>query len=251
MTINRRALSIGGALVALTLFAAILSLVVASIGGRSVAAQTDDTERTVTVSGNGQVSITPDTAIVTLGVEINDPDLSAAQTNATQRMEAVIAAMRAAGIAEADITTSNYNVWVDRNYEQPEQPIRAYFVSHTITVKVRNVDQVGSIIETGIEAGANTVQGVYFTVEDPGNAVSQARELAIADARAKAEDLARITGVTLGAVVTIDEYSYSPYPVARAEGESYAGDAAAAMAPPINPGSSIVSVQVQVSWAIN
>jgi uncharacterized protein YggE len=251
MTINRRVLSLGGALIGLTLLAAILSLVVASIGGSSVAAQTDDTERTVTVSGNGQVSITPDTAVVTLGVEINDPDLGTAQTNAAQRMEAVIAAMKAAGIAEADITTSNYNVWVNTDYEKPEQPILGYHISHTVTVKVRNIDQVGAIIETGIEAGANTVQGVYFTVEDPGNAVSEARELAIADARAKAEDLARITGVTLGAVVTIDEYSYSPYPVSRAESDSYAGDAAAAMAPPINPGSSTVSVQVQVSWAIN
>ena len=251
MTINRRALSIGGALIGLTLFAAILSLVVASIGGQSAVAQTDDTERTVTVSGHGQVSITPDTGIVTLGVEINNAELEAAQTEAAQRMEAVIAAMKAAGIAEADITTSNYNVWVNSDYEKPDQPILGYHVSHTVTVKVRNIDQVGAIIETGIEAGANTVQGVYFTVEDPGAAVSEARELAIADARAKAEDLARITGVTLAEVVTIDEYSYSPYPVSRAEGESYAGDAGAAMAPPINPGSSQISVQVQVSWTIS
>lgn len=250
MTINRRALSIGGALMSLTLFAAILSLVVASIGGQSAVAQTDDTQRSVTVSGNGQVLITPDTGIVTLGVEINGPEIGAAQSDAAQRMEAIIAAMQAAGIAEADITTSNYNVWADRNYEQPDQPIRAYFISHTITVKVRNIDQVSAIIEAGIEAGANTIQGVHFTVEDPGNAVSEARELAIADARAKADDLARITGVTLAEVVTINENSYSPYPMTYDGGQIYA-DQAAAMAPPINPGSSQISVQVQVTWAIN
>lgn len=249
MTINRHVLTIGGALLGLALFAAVLSLVVASIGDQSVVAQTDDTQRSVTVSGQGEVSISPDTGVVTLGVEVNGPELGPVQADATERMEAVIAAMEAAGIAEADITTSGYNVWADRNYEEPDQPIRAYFVSHTITVKVRAIDQVGEIIETGINAGANTVQGVQFTVEDPGNAVSEARELAIEDARVKAEDLARITGVTLADVISIDEYSYSPYPMTRAESDSSGADAA--MAPPINPGSSTISVQVQVSWSIN
>lgn len=257
MTINRRVLSIGGTLIGLTLFAAILSLVIASIGSSPVAAQTDDTKRHVAVSGHGRVSIDPDTGIVNLGVEVSGPELDTVQADAAQRMEAVIAAMQDAGIAEDDITTSNYNVWADRNYDEPaqtddapDQSIRAYFVTHTITAKVRDIDQVGAIIETGINAGANTVQGVHFTIEDPGNAVSEARELAVADARTKAEDLARITGVTLGDVISIEEVSYTPYPTARAESGSVAQDAAA-VAPPINPGSSVISVQVEVSWEIN
>ncbi len=250
MTLNRRVLSIGGALLGLTLFAAILSLVVASIGGQSVAAQPDDTQRTISVSGSGQISVMPDTAVVTLGVEINNVELEAAQTEAAQRMEAIIAAMKAAGIAEADITTSNYNVWVNADYEKPDQPITGYHVSHTVTVKVRDINQTGTIVETGIEAGANTVQGVYFTVEDPGTAVSQARERAIEDARTKAEDLARLTGVTIGQVVSINEYSYAPYPMPMAE-RAAMDSAAGAVAPPINPGESTISVQVEVSWAIN
>ena len=167
MTLNRRALSIGGALVGLTLFAAVLSMVVASIGGPSVSAQSENIQRTITVSGHGQVSITPDTGMVTLGVEIDNAELEAAQTDAAQRMEAVIAALKAAGIAEADITTSNYNIWVDRDYEKPEQPVRGYHISHTVTAKVRDIGQVGTIIETGLEAGANVVHGVSFTVEGP------------------------------------------------------------------------------------
>lgn len=251
MTLKRRALTIGGALIGLTLFAAVLSMVIASIGGSSAAAQSDDIQRTITVSGNGQISITPDTGMVTLGVEISNPELEPAQTEAAQKMDAVIAAMKAAGIAEADITTSNYNIWVDRNDEKPEQPVTGYHVSHTVTVKVRDITQISTIIQTGIDAGANTVQGIYFTVEDPGTAVSQARERAIEDARAKAEDLARLTGVTLGQVVTINEISYAPYPVAArddAEGDDAASGAAA---PPINPGESTVSVQVQAAWEIN
>jgi uncharacterized protein len=251
VTLNRRVLSVGAALMAITLFAAVASLVIASVGGQSVSAETDQIPRRVTVSGHGQVAVTPDTGMVNLGVEVQNADLGAAQTEAADRMEAVIAAMRSAGIAEADITTANYNIWVDRDWDRPEQTIRGYNVSHSISVKVRNVDTVGEIVEAGLEAGANSVQGIYFTVEDPGDAVSQARERAINDARAKAEDLARLTGVTLGQVVTINEYSYAPYPVA-AEERAYADDGfSGAAAPPINPGESLISVQVQVAWELN
>lgn len=253
MTLNRKVLSVGGALIALTVLAAIFSLVLANIGGQSVSAQSDEIPRRVTVSGHGQVSITPDTGVVTLGVEIRNEDLGAAQTEAGERMDAVIAALQANGIAESDIQTANYNIWVERDWEKPEQPIRDYTVSHTVTAKVRDVGNIGTVIEAGLEAGANNVQGVHFTVEDPGDAVSRARERAIEDARAKAEDLARLTGVTLGQVVTIDEYSWSPYPMPAADGRAYAEEDAAAgmVAPPINPGESTVSVQVQVAWEIN
>lgn len=235
----------------LALAAAVFTLVVASIGGSSVSAQSDEIPRRVTVNGHGEVSIRPDTGMVTLGVEVHNEDLGIAQTEATDRMDAVIAAMQAAGIAEADIKTANYNIWVDRDWERPDQPIRGYNVSHNITVKVRDIDQVGDIIEAGLNAGANSVQGIAFTVEDSADAISQARERAVEDARNKAEDLARITGVALGQVVTIEEYSYSAAPVAYEERAYDMDDGAAGSAPPINPGESTISVQVQIAWEIN
>lgn len=250
MTMNKRALSLAGALVIMAMVAATFALVVAQSGDSTVGAQSDEIPRRVTVSGVGEVSIAPDTGIVTLGVEISNPDLATAQSEAASKMEAVIAAAKATGVAEADITTGFYNIWVDRNWESPEQTIRGYNVSHTITIKVRDIDNIGAVIEDSLNAGANSVQGISFTVEDPGDAVSQAREAAIEDARAKAEDLARLTGVSLGQVVTIDEYSYNPYQVARS-GEVYAEEADGAMAPPINPGQSTISVQVQIAWELN
>jgi uncharacterized protein len=250
VTLNRRVLSIGGALIAVTVLAAIFSLVLGSIGGQPVSAESDDIPRRVTVSGNGQVSITPDTGMVTLGVEIQNADLGVAQTEAAERMDAVIAAMKANGIAEADITTANYNIWVDRDWEKPSQDVRGYHVSHSVTVKVRDIGNVGTIIEVGLEAGANSVQGIYFTVENPGDAVSQARERAVEDARAKAQDLARLTGVNLGQVVTINEHSYA-YPIHGAERSYYAEDSVGAVAPPINPGESTISVQVEIAWELN
>lgn len=235
----------------LTLLAAALALVLGSIGGQSASAETDDIPRRVTVGGHGQVSITPDTGVVTLGVEIQNADLGTAQTEAAERMDAVIAALRASGIAEADITTANYNIWADRDWEKPEQPVRGYSVSHSVTVKVRNIENVGTTIELGLEAGANSVHGIHFTVEDPGNAVSQARERAIEDARAKAQDLARLTGVNLGQVVTITEHSYMPYPMPASERAYDMDDSAGMAVPPINPGESTISVQVEVAWELN
>ncbi len=250
MTISKRALSITGAFVIMALVAATFALVVAQGSDSTASAQSDEIPRRVTVSGVGEVFVTPDTGMVTLGVEISNPELATAQAEAAAKMDAIIAAAKSAGVAEADITTGNYNIWVDRNWESPEQTIRGYNVSHTITIKVRAIDNVGSVIEDALNAGANSVQGIFFTVEDPGDAVSQAREAAIEDARAKAEDLARLTGVSLGQVVTIDEYSYNPYPGGRS-GEVWAEDADGAMAPPINPGQSSISVQVQIAWELN
>lgn len=250
MTISKRALSIAGAFVIMAMVAATFALVVAQSGDSTATAQTDEIPRRVTVSGVGEVYITPDTGIVTLGVEISNPELATAQAEAATKMDAIIAAARNAGVADDDITTGNYNIWVDRNWESPEQTIRGYNVSHSITIKVREIDNVGSVIEDALNAGANSVHGISFTVEDPGDAVSQAREAAIADARAKAEDLARLTGVTLGQVVTIDEFSNNPYPTSR-NGEVYAEDAAGGVAPPINPGQSSIAVQVQIAWELN
>lgn len=250
MTISKRALSIAGALVIMAMVAATFSLVLSRSPESTASAEGDEIPRRVTVSGIGEVSVTPDTGIVTLGVEISDPDLATAQAEAAARMEAVIAAARAAGIAEQDITTGAYNIWVDRNWDSPEQTIRGYNVTHTVTIKVRDIDAIGAVIEDSLKAGANSVQGISFTVENPGDAVSQAREAAIEDARAKAEDLARLTGVSLGQVVTIDEYSYTPYPVGRS-GEVWAEPTDGAAAPPINPGQSTISVQVQIAWELN
>ena len=106
MTPNRRVLSVGAALVALTLIAGIFSFVIADIGGQSVSAQSDEIPRRVTVSGFGQVSMTPDTGVVTLGVEIRNEDLATAQAFAAGRMEAIIEAMEANGIAEASGSTA-------------------------------------------------------------------------------------------------------------------------------------------------
>ncbi len=207
------------------------------------AAAEPSTDRVISVSGEGRVFIRPDLAIVTLGVELSNPDIAAAQREASQRMEAVLAELKARGIPEEKIKTVSYSIWVERNYEQPDQPITGYRVFHLVEVQVQPVDRVGEIIEAAVAAGANSISGISFTVADPSAVIRQARELAMRDARERASHLAQLAGVTLGAPVRITEGGAFPPPV-PVEARAGAG------AGPMPPGETVVSVVVTVDYAI-
>lgn len=247
-TIANRTLPIAGALVAVALVAAVIVSAASRDGGAS--AQETDASRTINVSGEGRVSLPPDVVMMDLGVSVRDEGLGAAQSQAADQMRSVIDALRASGVAENDIQTSNYSIYAERDYNQPEQPLIGYTVSQTVVAKVRELDNAGSVIEAAVEAGANQVNNVWFALENPEEAVRQARELAVKNARAKAEELARLTNSTLGPVQTISEgYSPAPMPV---EYRAYdtAESAAGAAAPPINPGQTEVVLTVNVAYAI-
>jgi hypothetical protein len=237
-------------LVIVALAAATLVTVLSDDDGGAAAQETDAT-RTINVTGEGRVSLAPDTVYMTLGVDITDPDLGTAQTQAAERMFAIISALQAAGVAEEDIQTSNYSIYVERDYNQASQPITGYHVSHSVTAKVRDMEAAGSTLEAAVEAGANNVSNVWFGLDDQSAALQQARELAIENARAKAEELARLTDSTLGPVQTISETATGgtpPVPFAQA---SRASEDAAGAAPPINPGQTEVVLTVTVSYAIS
>ncbi|HUG13598.1 MAG TPA: SIMPL domain-containing protein [Thermomicrobiales bacterium] len=249
MKLTNRMLPVLGALIAVAI---VVAVVVSASGGdrqRAAAAETDAT-RTINVSGTGSVSLTPDIVTMQLGVDIRNEDLGAAQQEAAETMDSLISALRAAGIAERDIQTSGYSIWLEYDYNKTPQTVVGYHVAHTVTVTVRDIDRAGATIETAVENGATVVHGVWFGLSDPSEAVKQARELAVADAQEKAEDLARLTQSTLGPVQSISE-GYSspgqpiPYPAAERAFDT------AASAPPINPGETEVMLTVSVSYAIN
>jgi uncharacterized protein YggE len=114
---------------------------------------------------------------------------------------------------------------------------------------VRQIDQAGTVIQAAVDAGANNIYGVWFALDDPAEAVRQARERAVADAKARAEELARLTDATLGPVQAVVE-GYSPATPYMA-GAGYAEDAARSAAPTISPGQTEVVVTVTVSYAIS
>ncbi len=207
-------------------------------------------ERAITVVGEGKVRAMPDTAQANIGVEVIGREVAQATSDASDVMEQILTALRAEGIAENDIQTSYYNVWVERPYNpeggQPGEPI--YHVNNNVMVTIRDLSKVTTILGAAIEAGANNINGVNFSVSDPAELRSQARQEAIEDARATAEELAMLTGVEIGDVVSVSEViSSGAYYVSEqaAAAQGFGGGAG-----PISPGEVEVQVQLQVAYGI-
>lgn len=204
---------------------------------------------TVSVSGVGTVTVTPDTASVQLGVTVTEDTLTAAQASASTQMAAIIDSLKAAGIEDKDIQTSTYYVSVVQNYDSNGNPseVTSFQVQNQVNVVIRDITKVGDVLDGAVAAGANTIYGVNFFVEDSTAAASQARALAVQDAHQRAQELAEAAGMTLGPVVSISE-GYSSGPVYGQGGGAMAAEAAPST--PIQAGSSTVEVDVTVVYQL-
>ena len=203
--------------------------------------------RTLSVSGEGKVSVTPDIALMSLSVISRDAFINAAWDDNNTKTDAAIAAIRGRGVAEGDIL-SDFSLYQQERYDQFGQPTGeiTYVVTHTLTVKVRDLTKIGAILGAAQAAGVNSVGGISFSLEDPAPAVSQARALAVADARARAEEIAEGLGVKVGKVLTVNEYGISvPYAMDKAYGIGGGGSSV-----PIQTGSWDVSMTVSVVFEI-
>lgn len=235
-------LAAGGLVVAFS------NAIVGSSGGHA-AADTISTDHQITVSGEGQISITPDTAIVSLGVTQSNPDLKTAQDAVNTAMDNIVTAIKAAGIPAKNIQTTGYNINANQDYKKPDHPITGYDVFAGISVTVQPLDKAGSIIDTAVQNGANQVGGISFTVQDPTAAAKQARAKAVDAARAKAQQLASLAGVTLGPIININETNGGPVvpystPAAAVASSSSSADTS------VQPGQSTITIDLTVSFAI-
>lgn len=206
--------------------------------------------RTIVISGHGEVRAAPDFVIVSLGVFKNAPTAKEALDANTDAMNAVIAALKAAGIDAKDIQTSNFMVNPRYDYQNDgsaSTPISHGFdVSNTVTAIVHKLDDVGRILDQSVTAGANQVNGITFGLEKAQVAADEARKSAVMEAKRKAELLTQASGVTLGNIVTINEGSEAqPQPqfMMRAE-------ASAAKDVPIAQGQQLISADVTIIWEI-
>lgn len=159
--------------------------------------------RTISVGGEGVVALAPDLAFLVLGVETADENLAQAQRENAARMARVLDALRGAGIAGRDLSTSGFGV--RQEYDHQRQRLTNHHVSNSVRATVRDLAALGRAIDAAIEAGANQVRNVAFDLSDKADAVRQAREAAVADARASAEQYARLAGMRLGPPLSIVE----------------------------------------------
>jgi len=208
------------------------------------------------VSGQGRVSVTPDIAVLMLGVEAQADTVAEARGKAAEAMEAIITALQAngVGVAEEDIRTFHFSISQAWEWDRiTGEPILAGFrVSNMVSATIRELDKVGLIIDAVAEAGGDLIRihGVGFTVEDPTAYQEQAREKAFTDARTKAEQLAGLAGVTLGKATYITEgMGYIP-PMPMPPHYPMAMVAEAGFVTPIMPGEQDIIIDVQVAFAI-
>jgi uncharacterized protein len=154
---------------------------------------------TISVSADAKVSAVPDIAMVSLGVQTGrQPTAKAAISLLSKNMDAVIAAIKASGVEEKDMTTSQF--WLNPAYDylNGTQVLRGYEANQSLTVKIRDLDKVGDVLSGSTAAGANQAGNISFTIDNPDAARAEARQKAIDEAKAKANELARSLGISLG-----------------------------------------------------
>lgn len=208
----------------------------------------------IAVSGTGRVTVVPDIALVNLGVEVTRPSVADARAAAATAMDAVRASLKRNNIDDKDVATLYFSIQPQYGpFDAPSASgtprITGYSVVNQLSVKVRRIDDVSKVVDAAVAAGGDAarVQNVSFTVDKPEQFQSQAREQAVADARARAEQLAKLAGVKLGAARAVSETSGGvPVDFAKlAVPATGAGDSTS-----FSPGQTEISLSVNVVYDI-
>jgi uncharacterized protein YggE len=207
------------------------------------AAQPEKMPSLITVNGEGEVAIVPDLAILSGGVTTNGKTAREASEANARMMNAVMSALKAAGIAQQDVQTARLSLHPVRDNKNNELRVIGFQATNQVSVKIRDVAKIADVIDRLIGAGANDISGLQFVVSSPSKPLDQAREAAIADARRKAETYARAANVKLGAAISITEDGSVappvPLPMRMAK-----------EATPVSPGEQVQKISVSVSYEL-
>lgn len=212
-------------------------------------------KNTMSMSAEGKVSAKPDLATITVGVLTNGSSAKAAQDTNTTSANKVVDFVKQQGISDADIVTSNFSVYPIYDYTNNRNTITGYTASQTLTIKVRGVDKstatLGKILGGAVDSGSNQLQGVYFSFDDADNLRQDARKIAIEKAKQKAADLAGVSGLKLGKIISVSESSGGyPYPMPYALDSVKSAPSGGAVAPQIETGSQDITATMTLIFEV-
>jgi uncharacterized protein YggE len=219
--------------------------------GSGLTAQTPVTTAappSVTTSGEGEARLVPDRATLFLGVQTRAATAAAAGADNARRQRAILDTLRALGLGADQLSTVNYNVSPEMQFDRPggTPRVTGYTVSNTVRAEIRRVDDIGRLIDGALAKGANQVSGLEFYASNSDDARRTALGAAVAKARADAEAIARAAGGSLGALL---EVSTSVSPIRPFEVAMRSAAVAQVAAPtPIEPGQQIVHATVTARW---
>lgn len=206
-----------------------------------------DENRRITVYGNSRLTVKPNVAEIQLGVEVRNNEVNAAQQENSQRIQQVIQSLVRLGIPQDHIQTTDYQIYPQYDYVDGEQQFRGYQVTHMLMVKSENINQVGLLIDTAVQNGANRILTIRFTVKNLDTYYQQALKLALENASLKAQTIAKAMNVPLDPIpVEILEQTTTPPPMpfhALAETSLVAG-----VTTPIEPGQIEVEAKLETKF---
>ncbi len=252
---GKRFLKIGSLLV-------ILFLVIQILGGFKEWRSPSAAYSTIVVTGQGEAFAQPDIASFSFSVSNDAKTVGAAQDAVTDKVNAILEALKDMGIEERDIRTVDYSVYPKYTYEPvactysycpPSRQIPdGYTVTHTVSIKVRNTADAGQALSLAGANGATNISSLSFTIDNPDMVMAEARDEAVSEARAKAKALAKSLGVRLGKVVDFSDNTYNPgpYPTVYREGLVMGMGGADSKAIDVPTGESKVTSNVTITYEI-
>ena len=162
-------------------------------------------ERWISVNGEGEATVAPDMAVVTMAVSAKGRELAPTRDDVNARTSAVLARLRGLGVADADLQAPDVEIHPEYDYRRDAQKLIGYRVSRSVTARVRSLDTLGDVLDGVSAAGANEVHGAQMAASDPSAAEHAALASAVTAARASAEAIAAAAGATLGGVLRVEE----------------------------------------------
>ena len=200
--------------------------------------------------GIGKAAGKPDIARVTVGIETQAPSLQKAVDDNKAKMTVLLETLKKLGLADKDIQTSNYSVYTERvTPPTPGAEVSTdqmiYHVTNQVDVIVRDVNQLGDVLDKAVAAGANNIYGVNFSVEDTSKLESDARAKAVENAKTRAAELAQLNGLQVGEVLSVSEViGGSAYPM------DYGVKGMGGGGTPVQPGELEMSLSIQITYAV-
>ncbi len=204
----------------------------------------------ISVSATDKASATPDVVTADLGVTNTASTPEKAGSDNAAKTNLIIEAVKAMGVDAKDIQTSNYSVNPSYNYDSSPAKVVGYDANETITVKIRNTETAGSILNKALSLGATNINGLQYTVDDPAAVEAQARENAIAKAYEQGAAIATAMHAKLGHVISYSEYDASPSPIFYGKDMLSSQGGGNGMVPSLQPGQTEVSKTVSIEFAI-
>jgi uncharacterized protein YggE len=236
----------------ITIFMLVATAIIFTLAGcMTVQAYPSPQMRTINVGGEGTVYVSPDVAYVNIGVTTQGDTVSEALDKNTAAAQGIRTSLQKLGVEDKDIQTSGFSIYPSQDYGPDGTIVRSYFsANNTVFVTVRDLAKTGTILDSVVRSGANTINGITFDVTDKEAMLSEARAKAMANAETQATEAAAAAGATLGPVQNISMYSTSSPAPMYYDGKGGGGMDAAAMSVPIATGQMQVSASVNVTYEL-